>query len=174
MIWLYAGHNNGDCGAIANGVKEADLTKELRNLVKQKLDAKGVKVTIDDDADNLITTIKKTKSTENDVIIDIHFNSSASVSATGVETLIPDRFTVKEQNLAKIISAGIAKTLGIKDRGVKTEIDSHRGRLGILHPAGTNVLIEVCFISNLKDLQSYQIKKNLVADVIVNSLIGLK
>jgi N-acetylmuramoyl-L-alanine amidase len=54
---------------------------------------------------------------------------------------------------------GIAKVLGIRNRGVKTESSTARGKIGILNVKGTNVLLEICFMSNPSDHLAYQNKK---------------
>lgn len=36
-ILLISGHGAGDCGAIGNGYKEADLTRELVKLIDNEL-----------------------------------------------------------------------------------------------------------------------------------------
>ena len=51
MIYLFAGHNNSDPGAVDSGYKEADLTKRFRNLVSKELDALGVKYILDKDSE---------------------------------------------------------------------------------------------------------------------------
>ena len=56
-----------------------------------------------------------------------------------------------EIQFATAMAKTISDTLKIKNRGVKSEILSHRGRLGILHITNNSILIEVCFISNKRD-----------------------
>jgi N-acetylmuramoyl-L-alanine amidase len=45
------------------------------------------------------------------------------------------------------------------DQGIKTEADSHHGRLGWMRLTGENVLMEICFITNPVDMQKYQANK---------------
>lgn len=94
-----------------------------------------------------------------DFLIDIHFNASANKNATGTEVLVADNATVFEKKFAKDLSALIAKTLKIKDRGLKTEKDSARGKLGILSSSMIsnfhNFLIEVCFLTTDSDWKAY-------------------
>lgn len=162
MIYLLAGHTaskdspNYDPGAVSNGVSEADLTRELRDLVFTKINPSLIRV--DDDRDSLKTVIQKIHSIDTDIICDLHFNA-ASPQATGVEVIVPFRSTQAEMALADKISLTFAAIMGIKNRGVKDETQTARGRLGIMQPKGINILIEVCFISNVNDLHSYQTNK---------------
>jgi N-acetylmuramoyl-L-alanine amidase len=157
-----------DPGACANGVTEADLAKELRDLTVAHFPKGEVK--IDDDRDSLKVVIQKLKSVDSDIICDIHFNAAAAVSATGVEVITPFRATDKELKLAKEISTKFAKIMAIKNRGVKDETQTARKRLGIMQPKGINILIEVCFITNPKDLAAYQTNKEALALSLYNSL----
>jgi N-acetylmuramoyl-L-alanine amidase len=175
MFFILAGHcadktsPSYDPGACANGVTEADLAKELRDLTVKHFDNKK-DFKIDDDRDSLKIVIQKLKSVDSDIICDIHFNAAAAVSATGVEVITPFRATDKELKLAKDISTKFSKIMGIKNRGVKDETQTARKRLGIMQPMGINVLIEVCFITNPKDLAAYQSTKEALALSLYNSL----
>ena len=64
-----------------------------------------------------------------------------------------------DKAFAKELVDSTAKYLGIKNRGVKTEADSHRGSLGLMRESGTVALVELCFISNAGDLKAYQTNK---------------
>lgn len=173
MIFLLAGHTasknspNYDPGAIANGVSEADLAKELRDLTFPKLNPS--KVRVDDDRDSLKQVIQKIQSTDKDIICDIHFNA-ATPQATGVEVIVPFRATQIELDLASKIANSFANIMSIKNRGVKDETKTARGRLGIMQPKGINVLIEVCFITNTKDLKAYQDNKVKLAESLTQIL----
>jgi N-acetylmuramoyl-L-alanine amidase len=165
--YVLAGHSLTDPGAVANGLKEADLARELRNLTVNHLPLGSFKV--DDDRDNLATVISKIKSKDTDIICDIHFNA-ATPAATGVEVIVPLRATPKELALAKDVADKFSKIMGIKNRGVKDESKTARGRLGIMAVNGVNVLIEVCFITNPNDVKAYQDNKEALALSLANSL----
>jgi len=176
MIYVFAGHVSDktdpdhDPGAAGNGYVEADLTTILRNKVAGILRASGASVTVDSDGDSLKAVLDKTASTEKDVIFDIHWNA-ATPAATGTEIFIPDRHTDLEKKFAKKIVDAISSIMGIKNRGVKTEAQSARKRLGVMRPNGINMLLEVCFISNKSDMERYLSNIDLVAKAIANVLI---
>ena len=173
MIFFSAGHSKNDPGAPAcDGSTEAIMTIALRDRVIAKLKAKGAKVVQDIDTENLGQYLARIQPGEGSVVCEVHFNAVTDPKATGTEVLIPDRHTAHEMDLATHLCVDGAKILGIKNRGVKTEGMSHRGKLGLMREEGMNVLIEVCFISNPTDLAAY--KKNIepYADMVADAMIA--
>jgi N-acetylmuramoyl-L-alanine amidase len=159
-IYIEAGHNNRDSGAVGvGGRKESDWTKWVKirladALIKQSED--NVSIIMDDDGRTLSQVISDFKRTisSNDILLSIHFNSASSNTATGTETFIADGASERSVILGKDISKIVADRLGIKNRGCKTESQSNRGRLGILHLKGSAVLLEVSFINNPEDVKA--------------------
>jgi len=163
-LFLSAGHSPTEPGAWGNGYKEELLAIGFRDILVTELKALGVNPTIDDNSNALKKTLAYFKNmvSSDSIVVDIHWNSSSNPTATGVETLIPAEYSSFEYKLASLISSEIANTLGIRMRGtngVKTEADSHHGRLGWMRLNGENILIEMCFISNASDMQKYQQNK---------------
>lgn len=181
MIYLIAGHNteynNGkspDPGAVANGLKEADLTKNIRDLIYKRIKQLSPKefVTKDDDKDSLSQVIAKIKPkiTSNDILLDIHYNS-ASPSATGIECFVSNNAGQKSKDIANEICVTTSDITGLKNRGVKTESQSARGKLGILNMRGSAVIWEVGFISNMKDVKSIEENLHWICDEVARILI---
>lgn len=89
VILLDPGHGGRDCGAIgANGVYEATLNLRISALVKQKLEAAGVRVVITRTGDSYVdpdARRKKARETGADAFISIHCNSNADKSLSGTE-----------------------------------------------------------------------------------------
>jgi len=181
-IFISAGHSNRpgrDRGASGNGFVEGELTVDLRNLIVSELKKLGVNVIVDKD-DSILSesiTFFKNLTTNTCIVLDIHWNAGPA-TATGTETLIPAQNTEFERNLAAKLSKVVSDRLGIPMRGrhsglsgVKTEADSHHGRLGWMRLTGENVLMEVCFISNPNDMKSYQDNKLKLAEDIAKVLV---
>ena len=178
-IFISAGHSNTkgkDRGAIGNGYIEGDLTVEFRNLLVSELKKLGVKAIVDKDDSISSQTLNffRNLTTNTCIVLDIHWNA-ANASATGTETLIPSQNTDFERRLAAKLSEVVANRLKIPLRGrhagfsgVKTEAESHHGRLGWMRLTGENVLMEICFISNPNDMRSYQENKVQLASDIAN------
>ncbi len=156
MIYLSAGHHNADSGAVGNGYKEADLTKEFRNAIVKELDKMGVKYILDKDSETNSQYQGRIKPGSGSVLLDIHFNSATS-NASGVEVLIANDANGDSRLFAsEILKATISET-ALPNRGVKKESDSQHARIGILHRgAGIAALVEVGFISNANDIKAYK------------------
>lgn len=167
MIFISAGHNpkgiKVDPGAIGNGFHEADLAVDFRNLVVAFLLAKKIDVITDKDDERLGTYLERIKTGNGSVVLEFHFDAAASSSATGTTVLIGNDADRLDKAFAKELVEANASILGIKNRGVKTEADSHRGSLGLMREQGTVALLEICFISNPDDLQKYQQNKMTLA-----------
>jgi len=167
-VFISAGHSNTpgrDMGAVGNGYIEGRLTVELRNLVITELAKLGIKAERDGDNSVTIETvnfIKKKLLAPNSILVDFHFNA-ATPAATGAEVIIPASFSAFERDMADELSAYIAVTLGIRNRGRKTEAQTARGKLAWMRSAGENILPEICFITNPGDMTSYQNKKGELA-----------
>ena len=157
MIYISAGHHDKDPGAIGNGYKESELNIELRDLIIKELDKMGVKYIKDKDWETNTQYQGRIKPGNGSVLLDIHFNSSSNSSATGVETIVKEGANIDSKNFAKDILNDVVTETKLKSRGVKSEKESHRGKLGILHTkAGISCLLEVGFISNINDIRTYK------------------
>ncbi len=170
MKYICAGHTNTgnhyDPGAVANGFKESQLTAQLRDLICTELKKLGVTdFKTDEDDDTLNQTIFAAGTSEKDIVFDIHFNA-ATPQACGSETFIPMEFTEREKRIAKEVTDTTCKILGIPNRGVKLENQTRHKRLGMMRPKGTNMLWEVCFISNKDEITKYLTKINELAAAI--------
>jgi len=170
-VFLSAGHTNNpkrDMGAMSVYGTEGEETVLFRGRLSNKLKSLNVPVVSDYDDSTLSQSLAyfKNLTSSKSIVVDIHFNSSSSNKATGVEVLIPKDNTDFERQLGSTVSIAIGKILMIPVRGlyrglrgIKTELESHHGRLGWMNLTGENILIEICFISNKDDMQSY--RKNL-------------
>jgi N-acetylmuramoyl-L-alanine amidase len=167
MIYLSAGHNLKDPGAVSGGRQENKLTIELRDLILPHL--KGGKVVTDKDNETLAEYINRIQPGSGSVALEIHFNAAANQQAGGVEVLIAAGANPQSKAFATELAAVTSRTLGIKNRGVIDETQSARGRLGFLHePAGVIALIEIGFITSPADMASYDAhKKELAADIAI-------
>lgn len=175
MIYASAGHNpkgiKVDPGAVANGLHEADLTVEFRNLVSASLSNKGAKHIIDNDTERLGEYLKRIQTGSGSVVVEFHFDSAATSSATGATALIGEDADANDKAFAKELVDVTAQTFGIKNRGVISEADSHRGRLGLMRESGTVALLELCFISNPNDIQAYNAHKAELAGKVADILM---
>ena len=174
-IIISAGHGGNDPGAVANGYTERDLAIEFRELLVKELLLLGVKPLIDDNKNALKQTLAWLvgKYSSKDILLDIHWNAASS-KARGTEVIVPDNASIFENNLGKNI-LNVFVSNGFINRGVKTESQTARKRLGWMRPPAENILVEMGFITNLLDINLYQNLKYKLAKelafVIYKSLI---
>lgn len=163
-IIISAGHGGTDPGASGNDYIERDLAIELRNLIVSELKALGISALSDDDKNALKQTLLwlRGKFTTGDILLDIHWNAAGNPDANGSEVIIPQIASSFEKDLAAAILKCFT-SFGYRDRGVKPETETARKSLGWMRPNAENILIEVCFISNLTDMKLYQANKQGIA-----------
>lgn len=171
-IYITAGHSNikgKDNGAVTKygneGIEARIFVTELAKVLFKKY---GVMTITESDPYSLPQTIEfLERAKDSEYTIDVHFNAFNEVS-TGVEVFVPKNHNPNELSLAKQIAESISNTLSIPLRGgsttgvkgVKVENESQHSKLGILSSnllaSSNNLLIELCFISNPKDMESYR------------------
>lgn len=169
-ILLIAGHGNGDVGAVGNGYKEADLTREVVKLLKTPL-SKYATVDIADTSVNWFSSRSKLNAKGYDYVLEIHFNAIkaetvADGATKGVEIYVTEaeKSVTVEQKIVDNIS-----TLGYKNRGVKRKnysVIKHVKNQGV-----SSALLEVCFIDDIDDMRIYTTKKNDIINAIVKGIV---
>lgn len=161
--FISAGHNpkgiKVDPGAVGNGYTEAALAVDFRNLVVAELLKRKVKVITDKDDERLGDYLTRIQTGNGSVVLEFHFDAAVSSTATGTTALIENDADRLDKAFAKELVEANASILGIKNRGVLSESDSHRGSLGLMREQGIVSLLEICFISNPDDLKKYQANK---------------
>jgi N-acetylmuramoyl-L-alanine amidase len=178
-VFISAGHSDApgkDNGATGiDGIKEGILTVDLRRLLIGELRLLNIHAISNSDA----LVLKDDVAMVNDILdvrdiaLDIHFNWYNNNKVRGTEVLIPFKSSDFERSFAATLSKGIASILNTNNRGVKTEVQSAHGTLLFMRPNCENILIEVCFISNTLDLDSYKLNKQSVAKFIATSLLNV-
>lgn len=166
-IFISAGHNpqgiKVDPGAVANGLREADLNVEFRDLVVSELISMGVKVITDKDDERLADYLNRIKTGNGSVVLEFHFDSAASPAATGTTSLYGSDADRLDIAFAKELVNTTSKILGITNRGSISEAQSHRGSLGLMRKQGIVCLLEIGFISNPNDIKQYNLRKRELA-----------
>ena len=172
-ILLIAGHGNGDSGAVGNGYKEADLTREMVGLVKPLFDGYA-NVTIADTSKNWYQYIIKQGNAFNfknyDYVLEVHLNAikedkgDGKTKGTEIYVTTAEKGTTIETNIVNNISA-----LGFTNRGVKKknyDLIKHIKNQGV-----SSALLEVCFIDDRDDMDLYASKKKDIAKAIVDGIV---
>jgi N-acetylmuramoyl-L-alanine amidase len=158
MIFNSAGHNpkgiKVDPGASGFGYNEAHLACMQRDAVNAELDKKNVKYISDKDDETLADYLKRIQTGEGSVVLEYHFDAFNG-KASGATALVGSDADRLDKMFAKELVDTTSTILGIPNRGVKSESESHRGRLGLMREQGTVSLIELCFIDNKADLDKW-------------------
>lgn len=176
MIFISAGHCNTpgpnyDPGAIGvDGRKEADETVKMRDQVIYYLRKRGASFIQDQSGESLKQYLKRINTGTGSVVCEFHFNA-ANGKASGVEVLVQSDSDKMDKACAKEICHISASYMNIPNRGVKSEADSHHGRLALMREQGIVVLIELCFIDNEIDMKSYDLLFNNLASEYADILI---
>jgi len=167
-ILLIAGHGQGDPGAVGNGYKEAELTREAVNLLKPQLDAYA-DVTIADTSKNWYKYENRAKFNFKsfDYVLEIHFNAGGNDyigngKTTGTEIYITKKEETYgvEENIVNNISS-----IGFRNRHLnsKGKFEPKKKDLTVIDYIKTrgvsSALLEVCFVDDIDDMRLYQSKK---------------
>ncbi len=128
LIVIDAGHGGSDPGALGNGLVEKELTLKVALKVRDKLEKLGYEtlmirttdVHLDKDkATDLRARSALANANNAAAYISIHFNA-AIPSASGIETYYTSKEGQDRKGFASAIQSELIKSLGLKDRGVKT------------------------------------------------------
>lgn len=156
LIVLDAGHGGSDSGAVGylngNQVLEKNLTLEITNKVKERLEERGYKVSMTRTGDTLPSlTERPAQANEEEaaVFVSIHINSVDNApEANGTEVYYAesnngDIYGVNSKTLAQNILTRMLYYMGSANRGVKTAEHAVTKRCDM--PAS---LVEIGFITN--------------------------
>lgn len=163
--YISAGHNpwgdKPDNGACYNNRKEAIETIRIRDGVVAKLKASrpDIKIFPDRDSERLADYLKRIQPGDASVVVEFHLDAASNLLASGATAVVADNASRDSKDFAKELVDVTAESLGIKNRGVIKEQQTHRGKLGLMRKAGIVSLLEVCFITNENDMKALDDKK---------------
>lgn len=133
-IAIDPGHGGSDSGAVANGLKEKDLTLAVSLALKEELESyDGVRVVMTRTTDtrpsentsaDLAARVQMAADAKADALVSIHFNSGSPV-AKGAEVWYPNAssYNYSTHTQGRALSSAIQQeltSLGLADRGIKT------------------------------------------------------
>ena len=171
-ILLDAGHGGKDPGAVSIGnIEEEDIALDVilkfGKLLESELGFEVDYTRIDDTYISPSARLVKINNYNPDVFISVHCNSSSNSQACGVETFYRDEYDLE---LATCVQEALIEATGLKDRGIKSDVEDLGRRLAILNnltvPA---ILVEIGFISNPEDLRIIQ-NTDLIAEAIMEGI----
>jgi len=163
--YLSAGHNNSDPGAVANGYRESDVTKIIRDSIAKH--SKAADMVLDKDWETNRQYQGRIKPGEGSVLNDLHLNAASNSKTRGVESYVNKKDFANKNSMsyrmADEINVFLAQTLGIPNRGVKPENHSQHTSIGVLNlGAGCAVLTEIDFITGSLAVENILEKKDVI------------
>lgn len=168
MVFLSSGHNSKstkikqDPGAIANGFKEGDLAIEFKLLVSNELTKLGVSHVMDSEEESLQQYVNRIQTGTASVVVEYHFDA-ATPQATGTVSVVEVDADKNDVAFASDLVNATASILGIKNKGLRSEADTRHKRLALMSENGIVCLHELCFLTNINDLNKYQANKKVLA-----------
>lgn len=151
-VYIGVGHGGSDPGAVANGLKEKNLTLSIANACAAYLKKHAVQVlqsrTKDED-DTVNQKVAEANKFGADLVVEIHINAGGG---DGVEVYHSVQGGTGKKLATNILNA--IKAIGQQSRGIKTKVGSSgRDYFGIIRStAAPAVLVECAFIDS-KDVQ---------------------
>ena len=161
---VHAGHSLV-CRGASGFLDEVNEDRKVKNKVIELLRKEGHTVydctdDIGDERGNLANIVNKCNAHTVDMDISIHLNAGGG---TGPEVWL---YSEKLKDVAARISANIAKTFDLKDRGVK-----YSQKLYVLrNTSAPALLVECCFVDSEKDKKAWDADK--CAKAIVDGILG--
>lgn len=178
-VCLDAGHGADDVGATSTGGARLEKDDNLRLTlkVKDRLEAKGIKVILTREDDSDITLKERCKLANRkrcDFFLSLHRNSSASGS--GFEAWIAKEPKGNEEETAQKLVEALSDISSLPNRGVKKGYRNSSGNNYYVN-SNTNmpsILLEVGFVTNEVDNKSFDksLDENAeaIADIIFESV----
>jgi N-acetylmuramoyl-L-alanine amidase len=169
-IAISSGHGFYVRGASSDMLDEVDEARRMVNALAEELDKRGAEVVIFHDNEsksqneNLDCIVNWHNDQTRDYDLSFHFNAYEQCDKPmGTEVLY-----VTQAQLADRMSAVIANAGGFIDRGPKKNT-------GLAFLNGTDkpaILIEVCFVDSVTDVETYDRNFHNIVDAIANLLSG--
>ena len=187
-LLLIAGHGDGDPGAIGCGYHEADLTRELAQLVYEAAREKGIDVDLADTSRNHYKYLKDhgMDFTPYSYVFEIHFNASAKTDYDGDHKVTGSMIYISQSETGHSVEDAILRQLyGIGSRQAwdGVVVAQRQWPAGLLvqervrAQGVSHAVLETCFISDKDDMIWYQGHKRDIAQAIVTGIsigFGLK
>ena len=171
FIKISPGHGAYDAGAVAYGRQEKHYNLEFAKRLSAELTKRGYRV-LQQRTDDSICCDKNGKPNNSrawfeaapiaDLGISVHFNAFAPEKATGTETWVFFTDPVG-RDLAAKLSAAIANTLGIPNRGAKN------GTVYISKACRT-IQLEICFFDRTSDMEKYGANIDRLVSAVANTI----
>jgi len=168
-VALDPGHSRADVGASGGGLREYQLTFEVAQRVRARLQASGVTVRLTREDDLPLTALLSPGATEDirleqearlaagmpaRIYVSLHFNGGGA-GLRGTETYYnPERGDTDDWPLADALQRKVVGAVGSVDRGVRSDLQAGKpyGHFFSLRGPVPSALVEHLFLSNASDV----------------------
>jgi N-acetylmuramoyl-L-alanine amidase len=152
-----------DQGAVANGYTEGQITHRFVELLAEHLPFATLiqnRIAIEE-----VRALMDLQLPTNTLLLSIHCNA-ATPQATGAEVIYGPQAPLAP---ATQLSAILADTLNIRNRGAKDQTQTAHRRIGVLNTKYTRCyLAELFFLTNPADLNAYLRNESLLVERVAN------
>ena len=169
-IFISAGHSNTDSGAVNGTQTEANVVRDMRNMVAHYL--REAKVNFRTDGTGLTNLPLKEAgrlASTAEIAVEFHCNSFHLPTAQGVEALAGVKDKELSRKLCSAVSKHMNNTIRGGDGGWKDQGSGQHSRLFFVQQGG--IILELFFLSNPKELARWEEVKWLVAREVAEVLI---
>ena len=172
-IFLSAGHDVADPGAISGGTTEYAEMKKMRDATVQELRSRGLDVLWIPDSLDLKQTIYwiNDNSRRGDVALEIHADAFGNTNVRGASIYYIES-NQQRQTDAELVLQGLLKAVpGLPSRGAKPDTSTGVGSLGFCRQVDIpSMLMELGFLTNPSDRSLLQTKRQDFARGIADGL----
>ncbi|MDP8962831.1 MAG: N-acetylmuramoyl-L-alanine amidase [Cyanobacteriota bacterium] len=172
-IFLSAGHDVNDPGAIAGGTTEYTEMRKIRDAIVQNLRSRGLDVLWIPDSLDLIQTIYwiNDNSRRGDVALEIHADAFGNTNVRGASIFYIDSNPQRKADAQLVLEALLKAVPGVPSRGAKPDTATGVGSLGFCRQVDIpSMLIELGFLTNPSDRSLLQTKRQDFARGIADGL----
>lgn len=167
IVTITAGHSITDPGAVNGKTTEAEIVRDMRNMVNLYLERDVVDTKTDGDGNANLPLSQAVKLINgSSLAVEFHCNAGPN-TAKGVEALSQPKDKSISQKLCKAVSDIMGNPLR-GDKGWKPENSGQHSRLAFVSAGG--IILELFFISNDDELKIWNEKKWLVAKEVAKTI----
>ncbi|MCL2531598.1 MAG: N-acetylmuramoyl-L-alanine amidase [Oscillospiraceae bacterium] len=174
-IFIDPGHGGRDPGAVGNNLRESDINLAVSLRLGELLRAAGVDVRFSRTTDTLPVFAERARSANTwgaDYFVSVHANAGGG---TGGETFIAAT-KPQDRPFAQAINDPYCAAMGLRNRGVKLDSVTPRGRFDALRSANMPaILVELAFIDSPlhnPDVPILRNRRNDMAQALADALLS--
>lgn len=169
-FFINPGHGGKDPGKVsANGLKESEICANIAEILAKRMKLNGYQFKVYQQKDSLYDVSKESNKYGADIFISIHCNSAVDPKANGTETWYY-KYSIKGEQIAKVMQEELIRHLGLRDRGIKSNETFHV----LKRTNACAILIETAFLSNPKEEKFLKENQEKIANAIWEGIKKIK